>query len=313
MSDDRIEDEKEVGRPEEGRGVTRRKFIQSVGLGAAAVGLASAAVAAEGGGGKPKAMKKTRDGKKLKLTVAFSENPRVAPLREGIVRSERIDFEFETISPNNLFFRNLSEGMKSDVSEMSISETFLARERRDTLGKGRWNWTPIPLFLSRGLFWADLFVNNGSGISGLGDLKGKRIGVPDYCMTAALWFKITLKDLYGIDAGGDVWYNNRTRQRSHGGMLGLDIQEYGPGKGVTLHFLPVDQTIDILLDRGELDAAFPPETAQGVTVGNTSVLDRYGGTPMTDNPRIHKLLLAERRPFLTIFARPAATSRTTTL
>jgi len=40
------------------------------------------------------------------------------------------------------------------------------------------------------------------------------------------------------------------------------------------NFLPVDQTIDILLDRGELDAAFPPDTAHGVTAGNTSVLDR---------------------------------------
>jgi 4,5-dihydroxyphthalate decarboxylase len=180
--------------------------------------------------------------------------------------------------------------MKTDVSEMSLSETLLARERKDMFGKGRWDWTPIPTFLSRGLFWADLYVNNASGIKGLGDLKGKRIGVPDYCMTAALWFKITLKDLYGIEARDNVWYNNRTKALSHGGMLGLDSQTYGVAQDVKLYFLPVDQTIDILLDRGELDAAFPPDTAHGVTAGNTSVLDRYGGTQMANNPRIHKLL-----------------------
>ena len=229
--------------------------------------------------------------KKLKLTVAFSENPRLLPLVEGIVRPEHIDLEFETIGPSDLFFRNLSQGMKTDVSEMSLSETLIARERKDMFGKDRWGWTPIPTFLSRGLFWADLYVNNTSGIKGLGDLRGKKIGIPDYCMTAALWFRITLKDLYGIDARENAWYNNRTSVLSHGGMLSLDSEAYGVAQSVKLSFLPVDQTIDVLLDRGELDAAFPPlDAAHGVTVNNTSVLDRYGGTQMMNNPRIHKLL-----------------------
>ena len=228
--------------------------------------------------------------KKLKLTVAFSENPRLLPLKEGIVRPEHIELEFETIGPSDLFFRNLSQGMKTDVSEMSLSETLLARERKDMFGKDRWGWTPIPTFLSRGLFWADLYVNNTSGIKGLGDLRGKKIGIPDYCMTAALWFRITLKDLYGIDARENAWYNNRTSVLSHGGMLSLDSEAYGVAQSVKLSFLPVDQTTDVLLDRGELDAAFPPFDTAHVTAGNTSVLDRYGGTQMMNNPRIHKLL-----------------------
>ena len=118
--------------------------------------------------------------KKLKLTVAFSENARLLPLEEGMIQPEHIELEFETIASDNLFFRNLSQGMKTDVSEMSISETLLARERKDLFGKGRWNWTPIPIFLSRALFWTDLYINNASGIESLADLKGKRIGVPDY-------------------------------------------------------------------------------------------------------------------------------------
>ncbi len=267
--------------------------MKSVGLGGAAVGVASvvsrAGAAKKETGAKAKTIARGTK-KKLKLTVAFSENPRLTPLKEGVVQPEHIELEFETISPNNLFFRNLSQGMKTDVSEMSLSETLLAKERRDMFGKGRWDWTAIPIFLSRGLFWAELYVNSASAIKGLGDLKGKRIGVPDYCMTAALWFKITLKDLYGIDAWDNAWYNNRTKALSHGGMLGLDSETYGVAQNVKLTFLPVDQTMDMLLDRGELDAAFPPDTARGVTVGNTSVLDRYGGTQMANNPRIHKLL-----------------------
>ncbi len=290
--------EKEKGKDEHPKtemekSVTRREFLKAAGLGGAVVSLGavgpnvSAAAAAQSRKSKPRTK---GAGKKLKLSVAFSENPRVLPLKEGIVQPEHIELEFETISPNNLFFRNLSQGMKTDVSEMSISETLLAKERSDMFGKGRWDWTPIPIFLSRGLFWAELYVNNASGIKGLGDLKGKKIGIPDYCMTAALWFKITLKDLYGIEARDNVWYNNRTKTLSHGGMLGLGSETNGVAQGVTLYFLPVDQAMDVLLDRGELDAAFPPDTADGVTLGNTSVLDRYGGTQMANNPRIHKLL-----------------------
>ncbi len=280
-------------RGEAGKGVTRRRFLQSVGLGGAAVGLASAVslpgAAEEKGGAKEKKNPRGTK-KKIKLTVAFSDNPRVQPLKEGSVQPEHIALEFERISPNYLFLQNLSQGMKTDVSEMSLSETLLARERKDILGKGRWDWTPIPIFLSRGLFWADLYVNAASGIRGLGDLKGKKIGVPDYCMTAALWFKITLKDLYGIEAWDNVWYNNRTRAVSQGGMLSLDSEAYGLAQNVRLYFLPLGQTIDMMLDRGELDAAFPPIMDEGVTAGNASVLDRYGGTQMTNNPRIRKLL-----------------------
>ena len=86
--------------------------------------------------------------------------------------------------------RNLSYD-EFDVSEMSISETLLARERSD--GK-KWDWSALPVFLSRGHHWPNLYVNANSGIAGLADIRGKRIGVPDYDMTAALWFRITLKD-----------------------------------------------------------------------------------------------------------------------
>ena len=118
---------------------------------------------------------------------------------------------------------------------MSISETLLARERSD--GK-RWDWSALPIFLSRGHHWPYLYVNTASGIASLADMKGKRIGVPDYDMTAALWFRITLKDLYGIEAKDNVWFNGRTKALSHGGALGLD--KAGP-VGVTHHWLTVDQ------------------------------------------------------------------------
>ena len=217
------------------------------------------------------------------ITMAFSDNPRVQPLRDGTVKPEGIDLEMLTIPPSDLFYRNLAYD-EFDASEMSISETLLALERSDG---SKWDWSALPVFLSRGHVWPSLYVNAESGIESLADLKGKRIGIPDYDMTAGLWFRATLLDLYGIRASDNVWFNGRTREHSHGGALGLD--DAGP-VGVTHHWLTVDQTLDVMLDRGEIDAFTAMRSGGRVTAGDPTVIDRYGGTPTSGNPRIRKLL-----------------------
>src|SRR6516165_12382047 len=218
----------------------------------------------------------------LRLTMGFSENPRVQALKDGIVKPQGIELDCITLDPSNLFQRNLTYD-EFDVSEMSISETLLARERTD--GK-KWDWSALPVFLSRGHHWYALYVNTASGIKTLADLQGKRIGVPDYDMTAALWFRITLKDLHGIEAKDNVWFNGRTKELSHGGALGLD--KGGP-VGVTHHWLTADQTLDVMLDRGEIDACTAIRPQNRVTAGDPTVIDRWGGTQIHGNPRLRKL------------------------
>lgn len=156
----------------------------------------------------------------------------------------------------------------------------------DTLRQSIGSFFHKRLLQCRGHFWANLLVNTASGINSLADLKGKRIGVPDYDMTAALWFRITLKDLYGIEASDNIWYNGRTKELSHGGALGLDKD--GP-VGITHHWLTADQTLDMMLDRGELDACFAPR-GSAITVGDPTVIDRYGGTQIEGNPNLRQLL-----------------------
>jgi len=219
----------------------------------------------------------------LQLTIGFSDNPRVEPLKDGTVKPQNIELGFVTLDPSTLFQRNLFYD-EFDVAEMSISETLLARERTD--GK-KWDWSALPIFLSRGHHWPYLYVNRASGIASLADMKGKRIGVPDYDMTAALWFRNTLKDLHGIEAKDNIWFNGRTKALSHGGALGLD--RAGP-TGVTHHWLTVDQTLDVMLDRGEIDACTAIRPSSRVTAGDATVIDRWGGTQIASNPRLRKLL-----------------------
>jgi len=218
----------------------------------------------------------------LELTIAFSKNPRLNPLIDGTVRPQNVKLNFVQIHPAELFFRNLKYD-EFDVTEMSISDFLIARERSDGT---KWQWSALPVFLLKAFLWLNTYVNNSSRVESAADLKGKRFGVPDYQMTAALWMRIVLQELYGIEHRDVQWYVGRTKDVSHGVLLGLDKD---PPPGVSLNWLGEDQTLDRMLDEGQIDAAwgFAPHYERGSE--NFRSFDRYGGTPIAGNPRIRRL------------------------
>ena len=230
----------------------------------------------------------------LKLTIGFSHNPRVEPLADGTVKPKGIDLRFTFINPGDLFYRNLKDEA-FDVSEMSISGFSMTKERGDG---SRWLWSGLPVFLSKAFLWLNLYVNTGAGIKDLGDFSGKRVGIPDYSMTAALWMRAVMKELYGIQPREIVWYNGRTPDFSHGGELGLNE---APPPGIQLHWLTKEQSLDVMLDRGELDAAFG--VAPRSDRGPTETIDRHGGTAMEGNPRVHRLFKDFGRQLMTDYFR----------
>ncbi len=140
------------------------------------------------------------------------------------------------------------------------------------------------MFLSKAFVWLTLYVNAKSGINGFKDFAGKRVGVPDYNMTAAVWMKAVMKELYGIGAKDVVWFNGRTAEHSHGAELGLAED---PPTGIDLNWLTEDQSLDVMLDRGELDAAYG--VVQRQYPGVSKPIDRFGGIAIESNPRLRKL------------------------
>lgn len=218
----------------------------------------------------------------LPLKLGLTNNPRFAPLIDGTVKSAQFALDVAVTTPPELFYRNLKND-EFDVFEMSLSEYLITRERAPA---DRWHWCALPIFPAKAFVWLGLYVNPASGVRGLGDLRGKRVGVPDYVMTAALWFRVFLRELYGIEPRDISWFIGRTKDLSHGGLLNLDAQ---PPADVALTWLTADQTFDAMLDRGEIDAAygFAPRHEPKLYSLN---IDRYGGTPLEGNPRIAKLL-----------------------
>lgn len=218
------------------------------------------------------------------LTFGLSRDLRLEPLIDGTVKPQNIELEFVFSSPTELHYRNLKFN-EFDLFQMSISEFLIVKDMEET---SKWHWTGLPVFFSKAFGWLNLFVNSGTKITHLGDLKGKRVGIPDYPMTGALWMRIFLKEFYGIVPGDIDWYIGRTKDVSHGALLGLDRN---PPPGVHLTWLTEKQTLDRMLDNGELDAAYGFPVRREIGVSEFRTIDRYGGTVLTGNPRLRKLFL----------------------
>ena len=232
----------------------------------------------------------------LRLTIAFSNNPLVEPLRDGTVKPRDIDLDFVTVNGGSLFFRNLKYD-EFDASEMGIPWTIRGLEMNVP---GKWDWAKLPVFLSRGTGWANLYVNAASGIEHPRNLRGKRICVPEYNMSVCMWLRVMLSELYGIQPSDNIWFNGRTQEQHQGGALGLE--EDKPPAGVELRWLTADQTPDDMLARGELDAAVITGRP-----GSSEAIDRYGGTPLTGNPQVRMLFPDGGRELVTEFYRRTGT------
>jgi len=130
----------------------------------------------------------------LKLTGGFSDNLRTRPLIDGTVKPKNIDLDFVVYPPQEIFDRNLRYD-EFDFSEMSISDTLRVKDKGDGTS---WDWSALPVFMSKAFLWYNICVKSSSDIEDLGQLNGKRVGTPDYANTGSIWMRVMLKYLYGI-------------------------------------------------------------------------------------------------------------------
>jgi 4,5-dihydroxyphthalate decarboxylase len=127
---------------------------------------------------------------KLQLTVALGDYDRTSALRTGLVCPEGVELNVLTLSPEEMFYR-MGRFREFDVSEFSLSTYTIRRGRGEPL-------IAIPVFPSRMFRHSSVYVRDGAGIAEPGDLRGKRMGVPKYHMTAAVWIRGLLEDDYGV-------------------------------------------------------------------------------------------------------------------
>jgi 4,5-dihydroxyphthalate decarboxylase len=182
----------------------------------------------------------------MRLRCAYHHNPRIQPLVDGAVKLEGYECEWEVGDAADLHLRHLNENA-FDVFEFSLSNLFITKSRPE---RAHLRWLGIPTFLLKAGFFLKLHVRKDAGIRSYADLRGKTVGVPDFQMTAALWMRIVLRELYGIRPQDISWVNGRPPSQTHGegttDALAPDIP---------LRRLEEGESLDELLQRGEIQAA----------------------------------------------------------
>ena len=133
---------------------------------------------------------------KLQFSIGLTSNPRTWPIIDGKIVADAIDLIPTVLHPSELFWRQLRFG-EFDVSEMSLSSLMMAKAKGDDRFVG------IPVFTTRRFFHTGILVRKDASIDAPGDLKGKRVGVPEYQQTAALWARGVLQHEFGVLAEGD--------------------------------------------------------------------------------------------------------------
>jgi 4,5-dihydroxyphthalate decarboxylase len=179
---------------------------------------------------------------KLDLSAAFAPNSRTQPILDGSVTAEGLRIVGTAIHPSEMFWRQLKFA-EFDVSEMSTSSLFIAASR------GMTDWVAIPVFTTREFFHVRPIVRVAAGIATPADLAGKRVGVPEYQQTAAVWTRGVLADEFGVDPRSIEWFMERNPEQSHGGSTG-----FTPPPGVRLQYISRDSSIGEMLADGSLDA-----------------------------------------------------------
>ena len=178
----------------------------------------------------------------LDLSLALSDNHYTRPLLQGRVSPQGVRFLPTSVHPSEMFWRQLKYA-DFDVSEMSLSSLFIATSKGDT------RWVALPIYTSRTFFQTWILKRTDRGIDSPSDLKGKKVGVPEYQQTAALWSRGILQDEFGVAARDIEWFMERGPQMSHGGSTG-----FVPPQGVVLHQIGPHTNIGEMLIKGELDA-----------------------------------------------------------
>ncbi len=222
----------------------------------------------------------------LKLNLILGKHPKpglLDPLMDGEVKPEGIELNASTLDIDQLFWR-IPVKDDIDVAELSITGTLWGIQH----GK---SWTPIPVF--PGWVFAchtETLVNRNSGIEKPEDLKGKRIGVPEYPVTAIAWIRDAFEKKYGVRPQDMRWFEERTAEYSH-----YRPQGYAPPKDVPVEIIPKEKRLSDMLISGELDAVTRyfgrPENATKSHPGDRSHISLRD---LGDHPKV-KWLFPDRK------------------
>lgn len=181
---------------------------------------------------------------KLKLTFACWNYDRTRALMDGSIQPDGIALNYLNLPVEETFFRMLRH-QEFEMAEMSLSSYTVSmfREPRP--------FVAIPIFPSRFFRHSCIYVNANSGIREAKDLIGKRVGNPEYQMTAPVWIRGILSDHYGVPVDSVTYYTGGEEEPGRSEKIKLDLPP-----NIKVQPIGPEQTLSQMLLDGEIDALY---------------------------------------------------------
>ncbi|MFN0301258.1 MAG: PhnD/SsuA/transferrin family substrate-binding protein [Burkholderiales bacterium] len=178
----------------------------------------------------------------LRISLACERYDRVQAIFDGRVRIEGCEVNCVPLSAEEAFHRAWN-GAEFDVTELSCSTYMMTAARNEC------PYIAIPAFVSKYFRHSAIYIRNDRGIHSPRDLIGKRIGMPEYQMTACLWARGILEDEYGVRPRDIQWFTGGQEEPGRRERARLTVD-----KSVSITPIGPAQTLSAMLAAGELDA-----------------------------------------------------------
>src|SRR6201982_3135016 len=176
---------------------------------------------------------------KLSLSVAIGDYDRNRPLINGAVMIDGVDPVFMTLPPEEIFFRALRSN-DFDICELSLSSFTVKTALGDCPYVG------VPAFVSRAFRHASIYVRTDR-VRAPADLKGRKIGLPEYQLTANVWARAILEDDHGVKPADVTWVRGGIETAGRPEKISIDLP-----KEIKIESAPDGSTISQLLERREV-------------------------------------------------------------
>lgn len=196
---------------------------------------------------------------KLNLSIAVGDYDRTRPLVDGAVQIDGVDPTFSLLVPEEIFFRAF-RNVEFDVCELSLS-SFAVKTAADDCP-----YVGVPVFPSRAFRHTCVCVRNDRGIGAPEDLKGRRVGIPEYQLTANVWMRAILQDEHGVRPSDITWVRGGYEQPGRVEKIAVKLPA-----DVRVEAAPEGETLTGLLDRGEIDAIMGPRAPSSFDRGDPRI------------------------------------------
>jgi len=196
---------------------------------------------------------------KLNLSIAVGNYDRTRPLLDGAVTIDGVDPVYLTLEPEEIFFRAFRYA-DFDVCELSLSSFTVKTARGDNPYVG------VPVFPSRAFRHTSIYIRTDKGINSPADLKGRRIGIPEYQLTACVWARAILEEDYGVKPSDVIWVRGGEEVPGRPEKIPLNLPA-----DIKLEQAPEGTTLNAMIAAGEIDAIIAPRAPSCFDQGHPHV------------------------------------------